>query len=79
MSTRKPKPPSPHMPEVVVDKEITVAAARAALLKEKLDRQMACGHEIEDILKKYNCELIAVPMITDDGRIMAQARIGSKA
>ena len=79
MNIRKSKSLPLEASEVVVDKEITVAAARAALLKEKRDRQVACGQEIEKILKKYNCELIAMPMITNDGRITAQAQIGSKA
>jgi hypothetical protein len=79
MSTGKPKSLPPGTSEVGVDKEITVAAAKAALLKEKQDRQVACIQEIDKILKKYNCELFALPMITKDGRITAQAQIGSKA
>jgi len=80
---RKPSSPeiisSPKIPEVIVDKAITVAVAKAALLKEKQDRQQACKQEIENILNKYNCQLIAIPMFTNDGRIIAQAQIASKS
>ena len=68
-----------NKPEVIVNKDITVAAAKAALIKEKWDRQVVCKKEIEKILDKYNCQLIAVPMFTNDGRIVAQAQIASKS
>ena len=66
-------------PEVIVNKDITVAAAKAALLKEKQDRQKACKQEIEKILDKYNCQLSAIPIFTNDGRIVAQAQISSNS
>jgi len=65
--------------EVKIDKDITVAAAKAALIKEKQDRQNACKQELQKILDKYNCQLIAVPFFTNDGRIVAQAQIASNS
>ena len=63
--------------KVIVDKAITVAAAKEALIQEKQARQKACVKEIEKILKIYNCQLVAVPLFTRDGRIVAQAQIAS--
>jgi hypothetical protein len=74
MNPTQPK----EKPEVIIDKAITIAAAKAALIKEKQARQIPCAKEIEKILEKYNCRLIAVPMFTNDGRIVAQAQIASK-
>ena len=73
MSPIQPK----EKPEVIIDKVITVAAAKEALVKEKQVRQEACAKEIEKILKTYNCQLVAIPMFTRDGRIVAQAQIAS--
>ena len=65
-------------PEVKLNRAITVAAARAAIAKEKQDRAVECGKEINAILKKYNCDMIAVPMINREGRIVAQSQITAK-
>jgi hypothetical protein len=64
-------------PEVKVDREKIVAAARQALAEERQQRAIDCGKEVNEILKKYNCDLIAVPMIKE-GRIVAQAQVVAK-
>jgi hypothetical protein len=80
MSNQKRKPPSPEIaePEVIIDKGITVQAARQAIAQERQQRALECSKEINTVLKKYNCELFAVPMINTEGRIVAQAQIASK-
>jgi hypothetical protein len=64
--------------ELITDKSITIAAAKATLAQEKQLRAEACGKEITEVLKKYNCELITTPIFTNDGRISAQARVIAK-
>ena len=80
MSDKKPKPSSAEIskPEVKVDQSITIAAAKAAIAQEKQARAEACGKEITATLKKYNCELIAKPIITEDGKITAMAQVRAK-
>jgi hypothetical protein len=78
MSNRNPKPPSALKSEVTVDKEITVQAARAAIAQERQQRALDCSRELNAILKKYNCDLIAAPMFTKDGTVVAQAQIIAK-
>jgi hypothetical protein len=74
----KAKQPSPEIPEVKVGETIIIAAARAALAKERQQRAIECGKEINAILKKYNCDLVAIPMINKEGKIVAQSQVMAK-
>jgi hypothetical protein len=65
-------------PEVKVDKAITVEAARQAIAMERQKRAVDCGKELTALLQKFNCEIVAVPMINNEGRIIAQSQIVAK-
>jgi hypothetical protein len=65
-------------PEVIIDKEITVQAARQAITQERQKRAVDCGKELTALLQKFNCEIVAVPMINNEGRIIAQSQIMAK-
>jgi hypothetical protein len=68
------------MSEAVVEKKdkITAQAAQAIIDQEKQERALACGKAVNELLKKFNCELIAVPFFTTDGRVAAQSQIKPK-
>lgn len=67
-----------QIPEVIIDKEITVQAARQAIAQERQKRAVECGKELNALLQKFNCEIVAVPMINNEGRIIAQSQIVAK-
>ncbi len=41
----------------------------------KEDRVEQAAQAIQDILKQYHCAIIAVPSLTNDGRIVATVQI----
>jgi len=45
--------------------------ARAALQEARERKLRECEQELMEILKRYNCRLVAMPQFTPDGRIMA--------
>ena len=55
--------------------KLTPDQARAILDQERTNRALSCRQEITTVLEKYACNLIAIPSITPDGRISAQAQI----
>ena len=64
--------------EVKVDKSITVEVARQAIAQERQKRAVDCGKELTALLQKFNCEIVAVPMINNEGKIIAQSQIVAK-
>ena len=53
------------------EKEMSSEEIQQLLEQDKNKRLQNCQQEIELILQKYKCQLIAVPQITPDGRTVA--------
>lgn len=54
---------------------VDVATAQAALDADRTQRAGAAGREIQAVLAKYRCQIVAVPQLTQDGRIVAVSQI----
>lgn len=59
------------------------AVLTAASLQEQVARQRVatlreCGEEIARILDQYNCELLAIPQFTPEGRVVAVVQLQHK-
>lgn len=63
------------MTEKETSKKMTSEELQSLLDQDKQDRLQKCKSEIDAILQKYGCQLVAVPQITPDGRIGAMATI----
>jgi hypothetical protein len=59
--------------------EITPEQARATIQAATKARLEACQREINEILEKYQCRLVAQPGITQDGRIAANIALAPAA
>lgn len=59
MTTRRTPPPPPANLAELVE-------------KDKRDRIMLCQAEIAAALRRHGCRLMAIPVITQDGRVAAQ-------
>lgn len=46
--------------------------------KYKEEKAIECRDVIYRILGEYDCELVAIPQFTEDGRVMAQVAVKSK-
>lgn len=55
--------------------EVTLENAKDIVRKEKDERGIACNQSIGEILQKYQCDIKAIPMIDESGRIIAQIQI----
>jgi hypothetical protein len=58
--------------------EMTAKQAVALLDADRQKRASAAAQAINALLVENNCELVAVPQLTQDGRIMATAQIVAK-
>ena len=59
-----------------VEKEpMTPAKARLFLANDRSNRMKLCSAEIAEALKRHGCQLVAVPYISDDGRIGARVQV----
>ena len=58
--------------------EMTPTEAAALVEADKRKRAQACGDAIAVVLKDHDCDLIATPFITSDGRINAQVQVVAK-
>jgi hypothetical protein len=54
---------------------ITIEEAKALMQQERDQRGQACNQAIQSILAKFNCALVAIPSITEDGRVIARVQI----
>lgn len=54
---------------------ISLAEARQALAREGEQRRQACLVAIRRVLQEHGCRLVAVPTLTEDGRIGAKLEI----
>jgi hypothetical protein len=59
--------------------ELTPDAARQLLAQERVARERKCQQEIQTVLDKHGCQLIAQPIITEDGRMAARILMVSRA
>lgn len=55
----------------------------SALTKEQIEayrqrRLTECGQRLTELLNQYDCDLVAVPQFTEDGRITAIVRLVAK-
>lgn len=56
---------------------------KTTLTKEQIDahRQAsvkACGERLAALLQEYNCDLVAMPQFTQDGRVVAVVQLVAK-
>ena len=56
----------------------SAAQARLALAADALARVKACSDEIFAVCERHGCRLVAVPMLTPDGRVVAQVQVRDK-
>lgn len=59
----------------MTDKKLSSEELQRLLEQDKLERQENCRSEIEVILQKYKCKLVALPKYTMDGRTIAEVQI----
>lgn len=45
------------------------------LKQDKSDRLQSCKGEIEATLQTYKCQLVALPLINPDGKVIAEVQI----
>lgn len=57
------------------DKGLTVGDARRMLEQERDERLGRCDAAIAKALQEYDCRLVAVPQLTEDGRIAASVKL----
>ena len=63
----------------MADEQLTSAAqARLALAADARTRVKACSDEIFQVCERHGCRLVAVPMFTPDGRVVAQVQVTDK-
>lgn len=62
----------------MTEKTMTPKDAAAVLEADQRKRAQACGDAIAAVLKEHDCDLIATPFITADGRINAQVQVIAK-
>jgi arginine repressor len=58
--------------------ELTPDAARQLLTQERIAREQKCQKEIQAVLDKHGCQLVAQPTITQDGRLAARIVLVSR-
>jgi hypothetical protein len=59
----------------MTDNDMTVQDAQAMLEADRQQRSEAAGAALRAILAQHNCDLVAVPQLTADGRIVADIRV----
>ena len=57
------------------EKTFDAVAARQLLQDEQAKRETACAAAIQAVLAEHRCALLAVPSITQDGRIVARVEL----
>ena len=60
------------------EEQLSAARARLALAADKMARVKACSDEIFAVCERHGCRLVAVPMLTPDGRVVAQVQVTDK-
>jgi len=57
---------------------MTTEQAAALVEADRQRRVQAAAEAVAAALREHNCDLVAVPMITPDGRIVAQVQVMAK-
>ena len=57
------------------NKEMTSEELQQLLEQDKANRLQSCRSEIEAVLKKYKCQLVALPQINVEGRVIAEVQV----
>ncbi len=57
------------------EKAFDATAARQLLKDKQAQRETACAAAIQAVLAEHHCALLAVPSITQDGRIVARIEL----
>ena len=57
------------------EQTITPAKARMVLEADRQQRMKACSEEIAQVLARHGCQLVAVPMLSQDGRVVARVQV----
>ena len=66
------------MTEIPIDDSgLTVGNARRLLEQERDERLRQCNAAIAGVLQEYSCHLVAVPQLTEDGRIGASVKLAA--
>ena len=60
------------------EQQLSAAQARLALANDARARVKACSDEIFQVCERHGCRLVAVPMLTPDGRVVAQVQVTDK-
>lgn len=48
---------------------------KRAIAEEMMKREVSCGEVITETLKEFNCAIVSVVSVSEDGRIMATPRL----
>jgi len=57
------------------EKELSSDELNQLVEKDKAKRLHDCQRDLEKVLKKYNCQLVALPVFGVDGRTLAEVHI----
>lgn len=63
------------MSETEDSDSIDIGAAQAAIEADRKRRAEAAARALQAVLARYRCQLVAVPQLTTDGRIVAVSQI----
>jgi hypothetical protein len=59
----------------MADESMTVQEAQAMIETDRQQRSAQASAALRALLEQYACDLVAVPQLTGDGRIVADIRI----
>ena len=59
----------------MTDKKLSSEELQQLLEQDKAERLQNCRNEIEVILQKHKCQLVALPQINVEGRVIAEVQI----
>lgn len=74
-SSADPGPRHKPVQGASMNDNITAEQARKLLEQDEQARSNAAAQQIQAVLAEHNCQLIAMPQITADGRVVATAQI----
>lgn len=58
--------------------DMTPTEAAALVAADQQKRARACGEAVAAVLREHNCDLVAVPQIAADGRVVAVVQIAAR-
>ena len=67
---------NPQTPPTIAEAQVvSMEEARTMVALEEQQRIQSCNNMIQQVLQKHNCQLVAFPQITPDGRVVAVVQI----